>query len=62
MRLTTFHGVGVETAPIGELEEDNISRTITLYVRSQTLHAIALCYHDLRSWPPKVRSSWTMER
>jgi Ca2+-transporting ATPase len=43
---------GVETAPIGELEEDNISRTITFYA-SQTLRTIALCYRDFRSWPPK---------
>jgi Ca2+-transporting ATPase len=45
-------GTGVETAPIGELEEDNISRTITFYA-SQTLRTIALCYRDFRSWPPK---------
>jgi P-type Ca2+ transporter type 2C len=45
-------GSGVETAPIGELEEDNISRTITFYA-SQTLRTIALCYRDFRSWPPK---------
>ena len=45
-------GSGVETAPIGILEEDNISRTITFYA-SQTLRTIALCYRDFRSWPPK---------
>lgn len=45
-------GSGVETAPIGELEEDNISRTITFYA-SQTLRTIALCYRDFRNWPPK---------
>ena len=45
-------GTGVETAPIGELEEDNISRTITFYA-SQTLRTIALCYRDFRSWPPE---------
>jgi Ca2+-transporting ATPase len=45
-------GTGVETAPIGELEEDNISRTIAFYA-SQTLRTIALCYRDFRSWPPK---------
>jgi Ca2+-transporting ATPase len=45
-------GTGVETAPIGELEEDNISRTITFYA-PQTLRTIALCYRDFRSWPPK---------
>jgi P-type Ca2+ transporter type 2C len=45
-------GTGVETAPIGEFEEHNISRTITFYA-SQTLRTIALCYRDFRSWPPK---------
>jgi Ca2+-transporting ATPase len=44
-------GSGVQTAPIGELEEDNIQRTITFYA-SQTLRTIALCYRDFRSWPP----------
>ena len=42
----------VETAPIGELEEDRISRTITLYA-SRSLRTIAMCYRDLPSWPPK---------
>ena len=42
----------VETAPIGELEEDHISRTTTLYA-SRSLRTIALCYRDLPSWPPK---------
>jgi Ca2+-transporting ATPase len=45
-------GSGIETVPIGLLEEDNISRTITFYA-SQTLRTIALCYRDFRSWPPK---------
>ena len=45
-------GSGIETAPIGLLEEDNISRTITFYA-SQTLRMITLCYRDFRSWPPK---------
>ena len=45
-------GSGIETAPIGLLEEDNISRAITFYA-SQTLRTIALCYRDFRSWPPK---------
>ena len=44
-------GTGVDTAPIGELEEGNISRTITFYA-SQTLRTIALCYRDFESWPP----------
>ena len=43
---------GVETIPIGELEDDNISRTITCYA-SQTLRTIALCYRDFSYWPPK---------
>jgi len=44
-------GSGIETAPIGELEEENISRTITFYA-SQTLRTIALCYRDFGRWPP----------
>jgi P-type Ca2+ transporter type 2C len=44
-------GSGIETALIEELEEDNISRTITFYA-SQTLRTIALCYRDFRRWPP----------
>ena len=42
----------VETASIGEPEEDHISCTITLYA-SRSLRTIALCYRDLPSWPPK---------
>ncbi|KAH8983384.1 calcium-translocating P-type ATPase [Lactarius hatsudake] len=41
----------VETVPIGEMEEDNISRTITVYA-SQALRTIALCYRDFPHWPP----------
>ncbi|KAH9015966.1 calcium-translocating P-type ATPase [Lactarius deliciosus] len=41
----------VETVPIGEMEEDNISRTITFYA-SQALRTIALCYRDFPHWPP----------
>ncbi|KAN0138924.1 calcium-translocating P-type ATPase [Lactarius tabidus] len=44
-------GNEVETAPIGEPEEDNISRTITFYA-SLTLRTIALCYRDFSYWPP----------
>jgi Ca2+-transporting ATPase len=44
-------GGGIETTPIGELEVENISRTIISYA-SQTLHTIALCYRDFRRWPP----------
>ena len=43
----------VETAPIGELEKDKISRTITVYA-AQTLRTISLCYRDLPSWPLKA--------
>ena len=50
--ITSFNDAEVETAPIGELEEDQISRAITLYA-SQTLCTIALCYRDFPSWPPK---------
>jgi P-type Ca2+ transporter type 2C len=46
-------GSGIETAPIGEFEEDNISRTITFY-SSQGLRTIALCYRDFIHWPPKA--------
>jgi Ca2+-transporting ATPase len=42
----------VETAPIGEREEDNISRTITSNA-SRALQMIALCYRDLPTCPPK---------
>ncbi|KAH9052618.1 hypothetical protein EDB87DRAFT_422577 [Lactarius vividus] len=44
-------GNEVETAPIGETEEDNISRTISSYA-SQALRTIALCYPDFPCWPP----------
>src|SRR6266702_2603419 len=42
----------VEIVPIGEIEEDNISRTITFYA-SQALRTIALCYRDFPNWPPQ---------
>ncbi|KAH9010111.1 Ca-transporting ATPase [Lactarius hengduanensis] len=42
----------VETAPIGEMEEDNISHTIAFYA-SQSLRTIALCYRDSPCWPPQ---------
>ena len=42
----------VETVPIGELENDNISHTIRCYA-SETLRTIALCYRDFSYWPPK---------
>ncbi|KAH9024004.1 calcium-translocating P-type ATPase [Lactarius deliciosus] len=43
-------GNEVETVPIGETEEDNISHTITSYA-SQALRTIALCYRDFPNWP-----------
>ncbi|KAI9463279.1 calcium-translocating P-type ATPase [Lactarius psammicola] len=46
------NGNEVETVPIGEMEEDNISRTITFYA-SQALRTISLCYRDLPYWPPQ---------
>lgn len=44
-------GDEVETVPIGEIEEDNISRTTSFYA-SQTLRTIALCYRNFPHWPP----------
>ncbi|KAI9437967.1 calcium-transporting ATPase [Lactarius indigo] len=44
-------GSEVETAPIGETEGDNISRTIASYA-SQALRTVALCYRDFPYWPP----------
>ncbi|KAI0925597.1 hypothetical protein AcV5_008291 [Taiwanofungus camphoratus] len=45
-------GDEVETREIDELAGDNISRT-TIFYANQTLRAIALCYRDFESWPPK---------
>ena len=47
----------IETAPIGALEQPIISTTITSYA-SQTLCAIALCYRDFPSQPPKGARLW----
>ena len=47
----------IETAPIGALEQHIISTTITSYA-SQTLCAIALCYRDFPSQPPKGARLW----
>jgi Ca2+-transporting ATPase len=44
-------GDAVETAPLGELEADNVNRTIIFYA-NQTLRTIALCYRDFDVWPP----------
>ena len=50
------HGVSedgeVETAPITEVESDNISWTIIFYA-NQTLRTLAVCYRDFDSWPPR---------
>ncbi|KAJ7837021.1 Ca-transporting ATPase [Mycena olivaceomarginata] len=46
------HVVEIETAPIDELADDNITRT-TIFYANQMLRTIALCYRDLESWPPK---------
>ncbi|KAF8267743.1 calcium-translocating P-type ATPase [Lactarius quietus] len=51
----------VETAPIGEPEEGNISHAITFY-SSQALHTIALCYRDFPSWPPKGTQLWAKDQ
>jgi Ca2+-transporting ATPase len=48
----TFPGSGIETHPIDELAQENISRTIIFYA-NQTLRTIALCYRDFESWPPQ---------
>ncbi|KAI9437975.1 Ca-transporting ATPase [Lactarius indigo] len=45
-------GNEVETVPIGEMEEDNISHAIASY-SSQALLTIALCYRDFSCWPPQ---------
>ncbi|KAJ6577147.1 Ca-transporting ATPase [Mycena capillaripes] len=42
----------IETAPIDELANDNITRT-TIFYANQMLRTIALCYRDLDSWPPR---------
>ncbi|KAF8754101.1 Sarcoplasmic/endoplasmic reticulum calcium ATPase 3 [Rhizoctonia solani] len=39
------------TAPITELEEENISRTIIFYA-NQMLRTLAVAYRDFESWPP----------
>ncbi|KAJ7052601.1 Ca-transporting ATPase [Mycena amicta] len=44
-------GDEIETAPIDELADDNITRT-TIFYANQMLRTIALCYRDLDSWPP----------
>ncbi|CCO30311.1 hypothetical protein BN14_04338 [Rhizoctonia solani AG-1 IB] len=41
----------LETAPITELEEENISRTIIFYA-NQMLRTLAVAYRDFESWPP----------
>lgn len=51
---------GVETAPIGELEEDIITHDHILHFSD--LRTIALYYHDLRKLAPKACSLPTTER
>ncbi|KAJ3515894.1 hypothetical protein NLJ89_g1472 [Agrocybe chaxingu] len=46
---------GIETKPIDEIAQDNISRTIIFYA-NQTLRTISLCYRDFESWPPRGMS------
>ncbi|KAF7327877.1 Calcium-transporting ATPase [Mycena kentingensis (nom. inval.)] len=48
-------GNDIETAPIDELANDNITRT-TIFYANQMLRTIALCYRDLESWPPRNAS------
>ncbi|CAE6514845.1 unnamed protein product [Rhizoctonia solani] len=48
---TTSDDKTIETAPITELEEENISRTIIFYA-NQMLRTIAIAYRDFESWPP----------
>lgn len=45
-------GDDIETKEIGDLDEENIQRTIIFYA-NQTLRTIALCYRDFNSWPPR---------
>ncbi|TFY80381.1 hypothetical protein EWM64_g3629 [Hericium alpestre] len=44
-------GGEVETAPMSDLQQENISRTISMYA-NQMLRTIALCYRDFEQWPP----------
>ncbi|EUC67574.1 hydrolase of sodium-potassium ATPase alpha subunit, putative, partial [Rhizoctonia solani AG-3 Rhs1AP] len=48
---TTSDDKVIETAPITELEEENISCTIIFYA-NQMLRTIAIAYRDFESWPP----------
>ncbi|KAJ1307270.1 hypothetical protein OPQ81_001382 [Rhizoctonia solani] len=48
---TSSDGNSIETAPITELEEENISRTIIFYA-NQMLRTLAIAYRDFESWPP----------
>ncbi|KAF8606411.1 calcium-translocating P-type ATPase [Ceratobasidium sp. AG-I] len=41
----------IETAPITELEEENISRTIIFYA-NQMLRTLAVAYREFEQWPP----------
>ncbi|CAE7063986.1 unnamed protein product [Rhizoctonia solani] len=48
---TSSNDQEIETAPITELEEENISRTIIFYA-NQMIHTLAVAYRDFESWPP----------
>jgi Ca2+-transporting ATPase len=52
MRHIIARAAAIETAPIGELEAENIARTIIFYA-NQMLRTIALCYRDFEEWPPR---------
>ncbi|KAF7312342.1 Calcium-transporting ATPase [Mycena indigotica] len=52
---TQSQGDEIETAPIDDLANDNISRT-TIFYANQMLRTIALCYRDLDSWPPSNKT------
>ncbi|KAF7316904.1 Calcium-transporting ATPase [Mycena chlorophos] len=53
-------GDEIETAPIDDLANDNISRT-TIFYANQMLRTIALCYRDLDSWPPSDEQEVTYD-
>ncbi|KDN36654.1 hypothetical protein RSAG8_10696, partial [Rhizoctonia solani AG-8 WAC10335] len=48
---TSSDNKSIETAPITELEEENISRTIIFYT-NQMPRTIASAYRDFEPWPP----------
>lgn len=48
---TRTHSKDIETAPITELEEENILRT-TIFYADQMLRTLAIAYREFESWPP----------